>query len=682
MKKIALLSVLCLFIITKTYSQPGKNGAYTATANTILNKYSPVVSNIAAGSTNITVVAQAALLGLCPGDLIMIYQAQGATISTINAIGYGAVSLFNNAGLYEYVYVKSVSGNIITTASALVNNYTSSGKTQVIKVPQYTSLTINAAVLINAKSWKDTIVSTVRYRFGGIVAIHASTINNNGTINANASGFRGGQLDVVNQAAYTNSVSNYVSNLNHLGGEKGEGIAGYQPEYDLLGGRYGRGAPANGGGGGNSWNAGGGGGANANNGNAWTGQGVMIANSTNPLAAWQLDPGYVANSNALTTSSGGGRGGYSVGYINNNALVTGPNDPAWGLDDRSEVGGLGGRPLTNINYTNRIYMGGGGGAGDENDGTSNNGGNGGGLVFLIATTSISGNGTISSNGANGGSTFGWGVDAPSGAGAGGSIVLLSPSISLTQNISAKGGNGGDQTSGNAEFEGPGGGGGGGFVALTSSAVIPNVSGGNNGNTNSTSLTEFPANGATAGSNGLSVIATYDFISYDASSILNASVNTPVCSGSNINLTASSIIGATYNWTGPNTFVSTQQNTVIVNAQSSASGIYTVAATVSGCSAITNTVNVFVSDCTGLIENNSLAEIISLYPNPSSGNVTIELKEQLVFDLIIYNAIGQVVFTQNNNVNSISVGLVNKSSGIYHAVISVGNNKVSKRIIIE
>jgi hypothetical protein len=44
-----------------------------------------------------------------------------------------------------------------------------------------------------------------------------------------------------------------------------------------LGGRYGRGAPANGGGGGNSHNAGGGGGANGNNnnGNTWHGQGVM-----------------------------------------------------------------------------------------------------------------------------------------------------------------------------------------------------------------------------------------------------------------------------------------------------------------------------------------------------------------------------------------------------------------------
>ncbi len=129
-----------------------------------------------------------------------------------------------------------------------------------------------------------------------------------------------------------------------LGGEKGEGIGGYSADYDASGGRYGRGAPGNGGGGGNAHNAGGGGGANAANGQPWgKGQGVMDQAITGG-AAWTLDPGYIANGNKLTADGGGGRGGYTFGANNLDALTVGPNQATWGGDSRSEVGELGGRP--------------------------------------------------------------------------------------------------------------------------------------------------------------------------------------------------------------------------------------------------------------------------------------------------------------------------------------------------
>jgi hypothetical protein len=63
----------------------------------------------------------------------------------------------------------------------------------------------------------------------------------------------------------------------------------------------------------------------------------------------------------------------------------------------------------------------------------------------------------------------------------------------------------------------------------------------------------------------------------------ASSNSPVCSGSSLNLTASG--GVSYSWTGPNGFVSLQQNPVINNATTAANGIYTVTVTnATGCTA--------------------------------------------------------------------------------------------------
>ncbi|MCW5909083.1 MAG: PKD domain-containing protein [Chitinophagales bacterium] len=74
----------------------------------------------------------------------------------------------------------------------------------------------------------------------------------------------------------------------------------------------------------------------------------------------------------------------------------------------------------------------------------------------------------------------------------------------------------------------------------------------------------------------------------------AGSNSPVCSGSTLNLTASTVQGATYSWTGPNNFTSSQQNPSIVNVTTAASGTYTVVATALNCPSQPATVQVTVN----------------------------------------------------------------------------------------
>src|SRR5213593_584833 len=62
----------------------------------------------------------------------------------------------------------------------------------------------------------------------------------------------------------------------------------------------------------------------------------------------------------------------------------------------------------------------------------------------------------------------------------------------------------------------------------------------------------------------------------------ASNNGPICAGGTLQLSASTVPGATYGWTGPNGFSSNQQNPMIPGATTAASGSYSVTATVSGC----------------------------------------------------------------------------------------------------
>ncbi len=61
--------------------------------------------------------------------------------------------------------------------------------------------------------------------------------------------------------------------------------------------------------------------------------------------------------------------------------------------------------------------------------------------------------------------------------------------------------------------------------------------------------------------------------------LAAGNNGPVCAGATLSLTASTISGASYAWTGPNGFASSLQNPTISNATPAATGTYSVTATV-------------------------------------------------------------------------------------------------------
>ena len=264
-----ILAAAILFISNCIFAQFGKDGALTLSTNTtIVNQYASISNNISIGQNTISVTSIADLntpLNLTCGDLLLIYQSQGADMITTNNSNYGSISNYNSAGFFELKHVSSVNGNTITLNSTTTNSYSISGKTQVVKVPQYLNLTINSSAVLSSTAWNGAK--------GGVIVIHSKdSVVLNGKIYNTGKGFKGG---VARTSGYTYLGTQYVSSNIIDGGEKGEGICGHYLEYDLQGGRYCRGAPGNGGGGGNNHNAGGGGGANAFNNNTYTGAGVM-----------------------------------------------------------------------------------------------------------------------------------------------------------------------------------------------------------------------------------------------------------------------------------------------------------------------------------------------------------------------------------------------------------------------
>lgn len=587
MKKF-LLSLGFVLMVVSVLAQSGKNGDVTiSTANAEVNAYTTLTADAAVGSMRIKVASNTLTSNfsgpLEDGDLIFIYQAQGATINgTLNGnvgepgdISWGEVLNYNNCGNYEFVEVrKSNSPDSIGLACALTHDYTAAGKVQIVRVPRYNSLTVNSGASITCPAWNGST--------GGLVIVEVkgqATIN--GSIDASAKGFRGGSLIGDNSTTYW---PGWASTSKELGAEKGEGIGGYQSDYDSKGGKYARGAAANAGGGGNAHNAGGGGGANGGNIENWSGFGVPDATYN---AAWALESPSISG----LTSSGGGKGGYTFSDNNCDAMAQGPGDACWGGDSRRPYGGTGGRPLDYS--TGKLFFGGGGGAGDQNNNDGGDGGSGGGLIFIESYEDVTGTGSIVANGSAGEDTDPSnppfnnyaGNDGAGGGGAGGTVIVSARnSISNGLSIMANGGDGGDQVFGIwpfinvSEAEGPGGGGGGGYVSLSIAGPAVSVLGGANGITESPQLTEFPPNGATSGSSGESNT------SVDVWYIESEGASIP-CNSTSATLTAN-VIG------------SLPSNTTITWHDAEVGGNLLATGSTYNATDITSTITVYLGTCPG------------------------------------------------------------------------------------
>ncbi len=477
--------------VASVCATPGNDGLGVLGATSAPNTYFPGVSTTTSGGTSSIVLgpaltgARASSAPIAAGDLVLVMQMQGAVLNTANDASYGSGGTQGKgnltgsgdqftAGLYEYAIATNTvgtGGGTLTLSRALANTYdnldynassnpTGQRRFQVVRVPQYSTLTVADSVA--GAAWNGAT--------GGVLALDVAgrtIFAPNARLTMTGRGFRGGGgKRYTGNAAYSNTDFRQLSStsLSGSGGAKGEGTAG-TPAYvnsdnytatintgqeGYRNGSNGRGAPGNAGGGGtdlspndNARNTGGGGGANGGE---------------------------------------GGFGGYGNSYVGN---VT---DNAQGIGGAAFGASAG-----------RLTMGGGGGAGvtdKNNGGVVNSGGNSGGGIIMLRTGSVLGIGAIRTNGLAGATTTNNGAG---GGGAGGTVLLLVGNSSTLSSItvSARGGRGGRSSLTGAAY-GPGGGGGGGVV-LTNGAITAasSVAGGANGTTGGI-INAFGATNGTAG----------------------------------------------------------------------------------------------------------------------------------------------------------------------------------------
>jgi hypothetical protein len=371
------------------------------------------------------------------GNKVLVIQMMAGAAGTVNngvafkfSSTYGAVTNYGGAGNYEFAFISTIVGSVITFTKPLVNTYDMAGKVQIIPVVVYPT-GVTTSGIVTGQAWNGTT--------GGVLLLEAPSLALNHNFDMLGKGFAGGvAVDKSSSCCNTSAIdlagnrfgyyfdetlTGVGCNASHTfnyGNDKGTGIFPL-----IVNQRLGRGAFANAGGGGSGHNSGGGGGGNC---------------------------------------GAGGLGGYEYGGC------------AQSVADN--MGGIGGYTMSN--GATAVFMGGGAGSGHGNDNGSTSGGNGGGIIILNITSinATAASLKIDASGAKIAAIAN--SDGAGGGGAGGSILLNVTSFSgSAMSVTANGGNGGDNSSAGT-CHAVGGGGGGGYISTSATIPIAGVTLSSNG----------------------------------------------------------------------------------------------------------------------------------------------------------------------------------------------------------
>ncbi len=253
----------------------GSDGSLTVNAgqtNFTDSVRADVVGTNAAGAATLSV---STTNGFATNDLVLIIAMQDPNTNLAQ----------NIAGTHEFGRIVSISSNFFTLSQPRSNAYTvaSTQRVQVLKVPEYTDVTVNGTVA--CQPWNGTNGGVLVFLTRGLM------IGANGSVSVNGCGFRGG----INYAAA--SVNGY----------QGESYSGAWPQRSV--------ANNFGGGGGGGWdnayagNGGGGGGYGATGSTGLVPSGQSGGNSTSFLGGSGGSTYGTTNLVRMFLGSGGGSGG-------------------------------------------------------------------------------------------------------------------------------------------------------------------------------------------------------------------------------------------------------------------------------------------------------------------------------------------------------------------------------------
>jgi hypothetical protein len=155
-----------------------------------------------------------------------------------------------------------------------------------------------------------------------------------------------------------------------------------------------------------------------------------------------------------------------------------------------------------------------------------------------------------------------------------------------------------------------------------------------------------------------------------------SSNANACIGEQISLSA--IGGVSYMWYSSSSAVILGGNpaVLVINAPSTFTVIGTGA---NGCAGKATVVQ-GAETCISISENSGALTGVSVYPNPTSGLFTVELKSGDIKSVVVTDVTGRTVLNSAVNGNSSEVNLDGFSSGVYYVKISTESSFSVVRVV--
>lgn len=155
-----------------------------------------------------------------------------------------------------------------------------------------------------------------------------------------------------------------------------------------------------------------------------------------------------------------------------------------------------------------------------------------------------------------------------------------------------------------------------------------------------------------------------------------SSNANACIGEQINLNA--VGGVSYTWYSSNSSMVLGGNPALVVI--TAPTTFTVLGTgANGCTAKATVIQ-GAETCNNISENTGALTGVSVYPNPTSGLFTVELKSGAIKSVVVTDVTGRTVLNSTVNGNSSEVNLDGFSSGVYYVKISSENSFSVVRVV--
>ena len=165
----------------------------------------------------------------------------------------------------------------------------------------------------------------------------------------------------------------------------------------------------------------------------------------------------------------------------------------------------------------------------------------------------------------------------------------------------------------------------------------------------------------------------------SNSYISMAAFTPTVTSNNVNVTNTSTSATTYAWNFGNGVTSTLTSPAQVTY--TANGTYTITLIASNACNSDTTENVVTILSAGL-KNNSLDKTVLVWPNPSFGKITIDNSANEVMDVNIYSLEGRLVYSKNNVAKKEELNISKLIKGLYEIRIKVGDNTVSRKLVIE